>query len=127
MSQTDNNSVLLGEEKGIQAAFIKHMLQQNGWNVTHVSHGEQILEEIKSNSFAFIVIGNLRMPDSVTTIKTVRAIEQEQNTHTPIIAMSPYSVTASLKQLMLAGADKSVSQPIYKPELDRILGEVVNY
>ena len=101
MSQIDNNSVLLGEEQGIQAAFIKHMLQQNGWNVTLVSHGEEILEQIKASNFAFIVIGSLRMPDSVTTIKTVRSIEQEQNTHTPIIAMSPYSVKESLRLISL--------------------------
>jgi PAS domain S-box-containing protein len=106
-------SILLAEDKPVNAQFITKVLERQGHRVVLAEHGQQALELLVGQSFDCILM-DVQMPimggDQATQI--IREREQQQGGHIPIIALTAHAMDDERQRLLQQGFDAHVSKPV---------------
>lgn len=90
------------------------------------NNGKEALKIIKKERFDLILM-DVHMPemDGFETTATIRANENENGGHIPIIAMTALAVQGDKERCLAAGMDRYVSKPIESKELFDAIESVV--
>ena len=110
--------ILLAEDNFINQLLAQTVLMQFNYEVTTVENGVLAIEAIKSNTFD-IVLMDLMMPemDGYEASIGIRALEDEEKSNIPIIAVSA-DVTNSVKtKCKNVGINDYISKPFDSKEL----------
>ena len=112
-----SRNILLVENDPVNLQVISDMLKLKKHNVVAVTNGVEALDIYRSGMYDVILM-DIQMPgmDGVETSKRIRQLEDEKK-HTPIIALTAYTLTAEREKFRDVGMDGYVSKPIQMEEL----------
>ncbi len=115
--KTASNSganLLVAEDSEINQVVINKILQRLGYQADYADNGYEALQLWQQNHYDLIFM-DCQMPkmDGYHTTEQIRKIEQEQDLdHTPIIALTAYSLSKHKERAKKAGMDDHISKPI---------------
>lgn len=109
-------NILLVEDEFINKTLALAILEREGWNIAVAEDGYEALEKFGQREFDLILM-DIQMPklNGFDTTRRIRKIEQNGQSHTPIIAMTAYAVKGDKEACLASGMDGYVSKPI-RPE-----------
>lgn len=118
--------ILLAEDNVVNQKLAVRMLEKRGHKVILANNGKEALKIIKKERFDLILM-DVHMPemDGFETTATIRANENENGGHIPIIAMTALAVQGDKERCLAAGMDRYVSKPIESKELFDAIESVV--
>ena len=115
--------LLVAEDSEINQVVLKKILMRLGYQADYANNGEQALELWQKNHYHLILM-DCQMPkmDGYYTTQIIRATEQKQNlSHTPIIALTAYSLNKHKERAKEVGMDEHISKPIKVGVLQALL------
>jgi CheY-like chemotaxis protein len=124
-SKTDECSqplmhILLAEDNRVNQLVATRLLEKQGYQVTVVSNGSEVLQIHASDRLNFdIILMDIQMPemDGFETTQTIRRREEISGEHIPIIALTAHAMNGYRDRCLAAGMDGYVSKPIRLEEL----------
>ncbi len=118
--------VLVAEDNLINQRLVVAMLSTLGHTGVVVGDGDKALKCLAKLKFD-VVLMDVMMPnmDGVQALQAIRAQEQAQGGHLPVIMATAHAEPGDAARFKRAGADGYVSKPIdveqLKAELDRLV------
>lgn len=107
--------VLLIEDDSDVAEFLKDALQDNGYNVEHVTTARDGLFVAASNNFGVIILDRM-LPGGVDGIRIIETLRNQEN-KTPVIVLSGMGEVADKVQGLRAGGNDYLVKPFAISEL----------
>jgi len=120
--------ILLAEDDNISQTIAVAMLEQNGWQVTAVNNGSEVLEELADEAYDLVLM-DIQMPnlDGFETTKRIRRHAEERIARIPIIAMTAHALREDRERCLAAGMNGYLSKPIetrvFMEVIDKILSD----
>ncbi|MEP6895659.1 MAG: response regulator, partial [Chloroflexota bacterium] len=108
-----NLRLLLAEDNTINQKLAVTVLQKAGYSVDTVDNGLEAVSKAKTNQYNAILM-DVQMPimDGFEATQQIRAWEQENGTHIPIIAMTAHAMQGDRERCLAAGMDDYVTKPL---------------
>ncbi len=105
--------ILLAEDEPINQMLAKALLEEQGFQVTTVENGQEVLAALAQVPLDAILM-DVQMPllDGFETTRAIRALEQEAGGHIPIIAMTAYAMQGDQEKCLTAGMDGYITKPV---------------
>ena len=121
-----NLKILLVEDKPMNQKLAAYILEKNGHHVTKANNGRDALKLYRKRRYDLIFM-DIHMPemDGLEATAQIRASEQEESRHTPIIAMTAYTTQEDQNKFLQAGMDYCVTKPINSNDLNYALAAVM--
>lgn len=119
VSETNDNHsshrILVAEDNTLNQKLIGKVLDDFGWSYKIVDDGRLALDAIQEDSFDLILM-DLQMPH-MNGYETTRAIREELNLSTPILAMTAHSLVGEKEKCLAHGMNGYMAKPFRKDEL----------
>ncbi len=114
--------ILLAEDNAINQRVAVRLLEKAGHTVTVAENGQAALDALRHGQFD-VVLMDLQMPqmDGLEATAAIRADEQADGRHMPIIAMTAHAMKEDRKRCLAAGMDDYISKPVDSAALRRAL------
>ncbi|MBI1793740.1 MAG: response regulator [Chloroflexi bacterium] len=108
-----NLRLLLAEDNPINQKLAVILLQKAGYSVDAVETGAQALEKTQANHYSAVLM-DVQMPemDGFEATRRIRAWEQENSQHVPIIAMTAHAMAGDRERCLEAGMDDYITKPL---------------
>ena len=105
--------ILLTEDGIVNQKVAVMMLEARGHTVAIANNGLEAVERLNQERFDLVLM-DVQMPemDGLEATRVIRTIENETNTHTPIIAMTAHVMKGDRERCLNAGMDGYLSKPI---------------
>jgi CheY-like chemotaxis protein len=117
--------VLLAEDDGINQLYLKSFLTSNGLVVDGVFNGNEVLEKYDNNSYDIILMdGQMPKMDGFETTRLIRKKEKKTKIHTPIIAITGYTISGDREKFIASGMDDYITKPIDEKRLLEIINRL---
>ncbi len=108
------NSILIVEDDSLLAETLEDLLEEEGYDVTHVINGEEALEILYEKKFSLYLLDiNLPLIDGITLLKELRQAGDE----TPTIFLTSHKEKEKLQEGFLSGGDDYITKPFDTDEL----------
>ncbi len=120
-------TILLAEDSPVNQKLAVRLLTRYGHQVDVAANGRQAVHRYRLAAYDLVLM-DVQMPemDGWEATRIIRAHEQQDGRHTPIIAMTAYAMKGDRERCLEAGMDEYVSKPISGSELfdkiERLLG-----
>jgi PAS domain S-box-containing protein len=116
--------ILLAEDNVIMQKLALQQLTRMGFKVTAVNNGQEVLNEIKKNTYAMILM-DCQMPlmDGFETTKVIRSEERASGTHIPIVALTASAMQGDEATCYAAGMDDYLCKPVDRQRLSSIIAK----
>ena len=110
--------ILLAEDNRVNQRVALHTLEKQGHTVVVVGDGQAALMALAQAPFDLVLM-DIQMPtlDGLAATAAIRAQEQTQGTHVPIIAMTAHAMRGDRERCLAAGMDGYVTKPLKAPDL----------
>lgn len=117
--------VLLAEDSIVNQKLAVAILEKYGHHVTPVNDGQEAVAAFAADDFDLVLM-DVQMPemDGLEATAAIREIDQQRNTHTPIIAMTAHAMRGDRDQCIAAGMDGYIAKPIRIAELFKTVKSV---
>jgi len=114
--------VLLAEDGVVNQQVAVHLLSGRGHQIDVVENGRQAVEAAARTPYDLVLM-DVHMPvmDGITATTEIRAREQKDGGHLPIIALTASATAADRERCLAAGMDDFVSKPFRADELIRVV------
>lgn len=89
----------------------------------YVSSGEECIERVKNSEYDVILLDQM-MPD-MNGEETLRALRDEINIKTPVIALTADAIVGARENYLSMGFDDYLSKPVHYEELEAMLSEYI--
>ncbi|KOA20074.1 autoinducer 2 sensor kinase/phosphatase LuxQ [Clostridium homopropionicum DSM 5847] len=110
--------ILVAEDDEISRKYINSILKYLSCEVTIVSDGIGVLEELKLHKFDCILMDkNMPNLDGIETTRIIRRDEYITGAHIPIIALTASAIVGEREKLLSSGMDYYLSKPVNEKEL----------
>lgn len=120
--------ILLAEDDGISQTIAVAILEQSGWEVTAVTNGREVLQELEQENYDLVLM-DIQMPnmDGFETTREIRAHPDKKTAEIPIIAMTAHAMREDREKCLAAGMNGYLSKPIetkvFMEVIDKILSD----
>jgi CheY-like chemotaxis protein/HPt (histidine-containing phosphotransfer) domain-containing protein len=103
-----------------------HTLEKQGHTVVVVDHGQAALTALAQAPFDLVLM-DVQMPilDGLAATAAIRAQEQTQGTHVPIIAMTAHAMRGDRERCLAAGMDGYVTKPLKAADLAAAIAQLL--
>jgi CheY-like chemotaxis protein len=110
--------ILLAEDNRVNQRVALHTLEKQGHTVVVVGDGQAALTALAQAPFDLVLM-DIQMPvlDGLAATAAIRAQEQTQGTHVPIIAMTAHAMRGDRERCLVAGMDGYVTKPLKATDL----------
>jgi len=110
--------ILLAEDNRVNQRVAQHILEKLGHTVVIVGDGQAALTALAQAPFDLVLM-DIQMPvlDGLAATAAIRAQEQTQGTHVPIIAMTAHAMRGDRERCLVAGMDGYVTKPLKAADL----------
>lgn len=108
--------ILIAEDNESNRKVTEEMLNFDGWNITSVSNGKEVIEALEKQSFDLILL-DVYMPemDGFDVTRVIRKMESENKSNQiPIIAISASVMPRDKDRIFEAGVNDFLGKPISK-------------
>ncbi|MFT6962126.1 MAG: CheY-like chemotaxis protein [Flammeovirgaceae bacterium] len=110
--------ILLAEREAIDIAYIRSLLERNGWAVEIAKTSQSIFKKLSEIEFSAILLNaSLIGSDQKKITKQIHSKEEELGREIPIIGISNYSYQVENKEFKMMGVNACLSKPIYQSQL----------
>jgi CheY-like chemotaxis protein len=118
--------VLLVEDSVVNQRLMQGLLGGWGHEVVVAENGLQALQWFQRERFDLILM-DIQMPemDGYEVMRRIRALEQRQGGHVPILAITARAMRDERQKCLEAGADGYLAKPIRAAELEREMERVL--
>ncbi|MBF0095837.1 MAG: response regulator [Magnetococcales bacterium] len=108
-----DTQILVVEDDPVNRAVMRGMLKRWPIQVTFAHDGQQAIEQLSQNSY-HLVFMDCQMPemDGYTTCRTLRAMEESLDRHTPVIALTAFAMRDDRDKCIAAGMDDYLAKPV---------------
>ncbi len=114
--------VLIVEDDEVSIFLALKLLKQKGLLVTLARNGLEAVELFDHENFDLVLIDiNIPYMDGYGATAVIRMNEKMTNKHTPIIAMTAYSLSGDRAKCLNAGMDDYIAKPIDINEMNAII------
>lgn len=116
--------VLLVEDNPVNQMIAKKMLERLSLTYQLAENGEQALELMQGSQDFSLLLMDCQMPvmDGYTATRAIRQYENEnQQAHTPIIAMTANTMQNDRDACLQAGMDDYIAKPVVQDALQQVL------
>lgn len=112
--------ILVVDDNPANLKLVCEFLRGLGVETRAYNNGYDVVEACKTETFDLILM-DVQMPglDGLETTKVLRA--NENDTRTPIVALTAHAVNEQKTQLLLAGMDDFLSKPVSESDLKHII------
>ena len=121
--------VLIAEDVSMNMILFKTILAKYIQNVkiTEAANGYEALQLCKTQRFDFVLM-DLRMPemDGIEATIEIRKLEEKEEYHTPIVALTASAIREEEVRSMKAGMDEFLSKPVDENKLIACFLKYVN-
>jgi CheY-like chemotaxis protein/HPt (histidine-containing phosphotransfer) domain-containing protein len=105
--------ILLAEDNLINQKLAVTLLQKAGYSVDAVESGVHAVEKARNGHYHAILMDvQMSEMDGFEATHLIRAWEQENGAHTPIIAMTAHALSGDRERCIEAGMDDYLSKPL---------------
>jgi PAS domain S-box-containing protein len=110
--------ILLAEDNAVNRKLAIKLLEKRGYSVVVAENGQEALDALEREKVDLVLM-DVQMPvmDGFEAIRAIRAKEQRNGAHMPIVALTAHAMKGDRERCLEAGADEYVSKPIRLPEL----------
>jgi two-component system, sensor histidine kinase len=117
--------VLLAEDDLINQKVLTHMLRERGHHVDVAGNGVAALQ-MHAVSVYDVILMDIQMPemDGLKATRLIRSKEALIGRHTPIIAITAFSLEGDRDKFLSKGMDEYISKPVRMEELYSLLDKV---
>ena len=118
--------VLLAEDNTVNQRLALRLLEKRGHPTTVVCNGLEALAALARARFDIILM-DVQMPemDGFETTAAIRAAENPEGEHVPIVAMTAHAMKGDRERCLCAGMDAYVSKPLNVTELFQAIDTLV--
>jgi PAS domain S-box-containing protein len=122
--------ILLAEDFPASQKVAVAILEKRGYEVIVAENGQRAVSEFERQPFDLVLM-DVEMPimDGIEATKTIRELEREGDSRTPIIALTAHAMKGIDERLTAAGMDMVLTKPVRKVNLyaaiDRVTGTSV--
>jgi len=118
--------VLLAEDTVANQKLVTSLLRKHGHDVVVADNGREALDELMRGPFDLVLM-DVHMPvmDGLTATSAIRAREEREGGHVPIIAMTASATQEDEQRSLQAGMDAYVAKPIRIHRVMEVLDRVV--
>ncbi|MBW1891968.1 MAG: response regulator, partial [Deltaproteobacteria bacterium] len=119
-------NILVAEDTLFNQKFIRRLLDRWGHKATIVENGREACSAVSESHFD-IVLMDVQMPemDGFEATEKIREMENETQTHVPIIAMTAHAMKGDRERCIEAGMDDYVPKPISSETLLNTINALV--
>ena len=105
--------ILLAEDNMVNQHLVSRLLEKRGHMVTVACSGQEAVDCVGRESFDVILM-DVQMPDmdGLEATALIRERERGKGEHTPIIALTAYTMKGDRERCLAAGMDDYVNKPI---------------
>lgn len=116
--------VLLAEDNQINCQYAEVLVRRMGYSIDTACDGEQAIKMWEQSKYDLILM-DVRMPgkDGIEATHLIR--QRENDSHTPIIAVTAYALTGDQEKLLGEGFDGYLAKPFRPEELQAEIERVV--
>lgn len=132
IARTDRNRaplrVLLAEDNPVNALLAHTVLRREGYQVSHVLNGREVLMALQSDEQPHLVIMDVEMPvlDGIETTRQIRRLElQRGSPRLPILALTANAHKDDIAECLEAGMDGYLSKPFDRQDLEETIARLV--
>ena len=121
--------ILVAEDNAINQKLIEKTLNNFGFKVTIVNNGQEALDMYRKNQYDIIFM-DIAMPimNGIDATHAIIGYENQNNlSHTPIIALTANAVAGDRETFLKEGLDEYVSKPLRKADIEKVLKMFLNY
>ena len=113
LDATSSIKVLLAEDDFVSRNMVTIFLKKHGFTVTAVENGKEAILVFEKERFD-IVLMDVNMPylDGYSATGVIRALEENKEYFTPVIAMTAYALKGDREKCLVAGMNDYISKPI---------------
>ncbi len=117
--------ILLAEDNRVNQRVALHTLEKQGHAVVVVGDGQAVLTALAQAPFDLVLM-DIQMPvlDGLAATAAIRAQEQTQGTHIPIIAMTAHAMRGDRERCLAAGMDGYVTKPLKAADLAAAIAQL---
>jgi signal transduction histidine kinase/DNA-binding response OmpR family regulator len=117
--------ILLAEDNRVNQRVALHTLEKQGHTVVVVGDGQAALTALAQAPFDLVLM-DIQMPvlDGLAATAAIRAQEQTQGTHVPIIAMTAHAMRGDRERCLAAGMDGYVTKPLKATDLAAAIAQL---
>jgi two-component system, sensor histidine kinase and response regulator len=118
--------ILLAEDNVVNQKLALGILQREGHEVVVARTGREAVDAVEQQAFDLVLM-DVQMPemDGLEATQCIRAAEQSQGGHVPIIAMTAHAMSGDRERCLQAGMDEYISKPIRLGQLAEKLAMVL--
>lgn len=109
----DGYRVLIADDNIVNQQVAMHILEKIGCHTDIANNGQQAVDMHAEHAYDLILM-DCQMPvmDGYQATKTIRANEAGKGTHTPIIAVTAFTMQGERDQCLAAGMDDFLAKPV---------------
>jgi CheY-like chemotaxis protein len=110
--------VLLAEDNAVNQRLAVRLLEKDGHAVQVVANGREAVAAVARERFDVVLL-DVQMPemDGLEAARQIRAREQAEGGHVPILAMTAHALKGDRERCLEAGMDDYVPKPIRARDL----------
>lgn len=124
-----DSQILLVEDNDINIYVAQIILERVGCQVTIAKNGQEAVDKFTASGLHYFdaILMDVRMPvmDGITATEVIRALDREDATSVPIIAMTADAFEEQQKQTIAAGMTYHLSKPIDPSLLYHVLSTYI--
>ena len=126
IGSTEGIKVLIVEDLPHNRLLLKQMLKRLNANCVEACDGQAAVERFKEDSFDLVVMDiNMPIMDGFEATRRIRQFEEEnQQTRTPILALTALAMRGDRELCLAAGCDNYLPKPIDVINLFQLVGEL---
>lgn len=119
-------NILIVEDDKASQMVIYNLFKKNGHTSDIANNGEEALKLIENKKYDLILM-DIQMPilDGIQTTKIIRKSEENNDSRTPIIALTAYALKEDKEKFLNAGMDNYISKPFNIDELLKMVYSTV--
>jgi len=118
--------ILVAEDDAINRMYLSSFLLSQGWKIDIAKNGLEALEKWEQNKYDIILLdGQMPKMDGFEAAKIIREKEKANNSKTPIIAITGYTINEKNEQFVDAQIDDYVIKPINEADLLNKIAKLV--
>jgi len=129
-NRLSGKKVLLAEDNDLNAEIAMDMLKDEGLIVDWVEDGAACVEKIKKAKAGYynLVLMDIQMPemDGYEATKAIRALDDKEKAHVPIVAMTANAFNEDRKKALDAGMNGHITKPVKIEMMMEILAGIID-
>ena len=120
--------ILLAEDFKVNQEVIRPILEKQGFLVTIVVDGTEVLTAVQKNDYDLILM-DIQMPamNGLEATRKIRSLDNPFKASVPIIALTAHALKGDRERFLEAGMDEYVTKPVRTNELLNAVSKFLKY